>query len=157
MPYISEAKQNGFDDVLWLLDDFVQEMTVLNVMFVIQNRYGALKLYTPIDNGCILNGTTRQSILDMADEIEQETGMIVEQRTISIHEIIRAHEEDRLVEAVGVSTASDIQAINRIVYKDHNIKLDTGPESKFIKYLNGKMTKIMTGPKDHPWVESLEV
>jgi branched-subunit amino acid aminotransferase/4-amino-4-deoxychorismate lyase len=35
VPYVSEAKLNGFDDVLWLLDDFVQEMTILNVFFVI--------------------------------------------------------------------------------------------------------------------------
>lgn len=34
VPYVSDAKQNGFDDVLWMLDDFVQEMTVLNTFFV---------------------------------------------------------------------------------------------------------------------------
>lgn len=40
VPYVSAAKKNGFDDVLWLLDDFVQEMTVLNVFFILQDRYG---------------------------------------------------------------------------------------------------------------------
>ena len=35
VPSITEAKNNGFDDVLWLLDEYVQEMTVLNVFFVI--------------------------------------------------------------------------------------------------------------------------
>ena len=31
VPIIHEAKQNGFDDVLWLLDSFIKEMTILNV------------------------------------------------------------------------------------------------------------------------------
>lgn len=31
IPSIQDAKENGFDDVLWLLDDYVKEMTQLNV------------------------------------------------------------------------------------------------------------------------------
>lgn len=31
VPSIQDAKENGFDDVLWLLDDYVKEMTQLNV------------------------------------------------------------------------------------------------------------------------------
>jgi branched-subunit amino acid aminotransferase/4-amino-4-deoxychorismate lyase len=32
---VADAKANGFDDVLWMLDDYVQEMTILNVFFLI--------------------------------------------------------------------------------------------------------------------------
>ena len=53
VPYVSDAKANGFDDVLWLLDDYIQEMTVLNVFFVVMNRYGEVELITSQDNGCI--------------------------------------------------------------------------------------------------------
>lgn len=35
VPYVYEAKRNGFDDVLWLLDDFVMEMSILNVFFIL--------------------------------------------------------------------------------------------------------------------------
>ena len=69
VPYVSDAKVNGFDDVLWLLDDFIQEMTILNVFFVIQNRYGEVELITPRDNGCIQPGNIRNSILDLEDQI----------------------------------------------------------------------------------------
>lgn len=31
LPAIQDAKENGFDDVLWLLDDYVKEMTQMNV------------------------------------------------------------------------------------------------------------------------------
>ena len=50
-----------------------------------------MKLYTPLDNGCILSGVTRRSIIDLAKQIEEDTGMRVEERQISIHEIIEAH------------------------------------------------------------------
>ena len=34
MPAVSDAKNNGFDDVLWLLDDYIKECTVLNVFVI---------------------------------------------------------------------------------------------------------------------------
>lgn len=34
MPSVTDAKMNGFDDVLWLLDDYVKEMTILNVFML---------------------------------------------------------------------------------------------------------------------------
>jgi hypothetical protein len=35
IPHVTDAKNNGFDDVLWLLDDYVKEATVLNI-FILQ-------------------------------------------------------------------------------------------------------------------------
>jgi len=35
IPGVADARRNGFDDVLWLLDDFVQEMSILNVFFLL--------------------------------------------------------------------------------------------------------------------------
>ena len=118
VPSVSEAKRNGFDDVLWLLDDDVQEMTILNVMFVLKDRYGKLQLVTPPDNGCIIPGVIPKSIMALHERIREETGMIIEERPISIHELISAFKEDRLIEAIGCSTSSHIQPISRIVYKD---------------------------------------
>ena len=39
VPALNAAKNSGADDVLWLLDDHVLEMTNSNVFFLIQNRY----------------------------------------------------------------------------------------------------------------------
>ena len=64
-----DAKNNGFDDVLWLLDDYLNEMTVLNVFTLMKTRYGTLELITPPDDGCIFNGTVRKSIIDLKAEI----------------------------------------------------------------------------------------
>lgn len=69
IPYVSDAKRNGFDDVLWLLDDYVMELTILNIFFVYKDRYGKLLLSTPLDNGCILPNTIRNSILELSERI----------------------------------------------------------------------------------------
>lgn len=125
VPYVSDAKKNGYDDYLWLLDDYVQEMTVLNVFFIIVNRYGQLELCTPADNGCILPNNIRNSILELESKIELETDLVVKERAISIHEIINAFYEGRLVEAMGCSGPSFIQPISRIAFMEHNIMLNT--------------------------------
>jgi branched-chain amino acid aminotransferase len=93
---------------LWLLDNYVQEMTILNVFFVVKDRYGQLQLLTPPDNGCIISGVTRQSILELSDQIKKETGLHVKEQPINISEIISAFNEGRLVEAIGCSTSSHI-------------------------------------------------
>jgi len=91
-----------------LLDNYVQEMTILNVFFVVKDRYGQLQLLTPPDNGCIISGVTRQSILELSDQIKKETGLHVKEQPINISEIISAFNEGRLVEAIGCSTSSHI-------------------------------------------------
>lgn len=156
VPSVSDAKRNGFDDVLWLLDNYVQEMTILNVFFVVKDRYGQLQLLTPPDNGCIISGVTRQSILELSDQIKKETGLHVKEQPINISEIISAFNEGRLVEAIGCSTSSHIQPINRIVYKEHNISLDTNFDSKYVSYLNNLIANIMLGDSSHPWIKTLE-
>lgn len=135
VPYVSDAKRNGFDDVLWCLDDFVQEMTVLNTFFIIKNRYGVDELVTPVDNGCILPGVLRNSILELATKIEADTGLKVSERAVSIHELIGAAREERLVEAFGASTPSFIQPISKIVYRDATVDL-SGSDFEYVNYLN---------------------
>ena len=100
-------------------------MTILNVMFVLKDRYGKLILATPPDNGCILPGVIPKSLDALQNKIYEETGMILESRRISIHELINAFDEERLIEAIGCSTSSHIQPISRIVYQDKNIHLQT--------------------------------
>jgi branched-chain amino acid aminotransferase len=127
VPYLSDAKTNGFDDYLWLLDDYVQEMTVLNVFFVMVNRYGYLEMATPEDNGCILPNTIRNTIMELKDSVESQCKLKVVERNISIHEIVAAYYEGRLVEAIGCSGPSFIQPISRIAFREHNIQLNTNP------------------------------
>lgn len=54
-----DARANGYDDVMWLLDDYVKEMTVLNVFVYWKNRFGDFEIVTPPNDGCIFNSTVR--------------------------------------------------------------------------------------------------
>jgi branched-chain amino acid aminotransferase len=68
IPVVKDARDNGFDDVLWLLDDYIKEMTILNFFILVRNRVGGeLELVTPPNDGCIFNGVARQSILELKD------------------------------------------------------------------------------------------
>ena len=67
IPTVADARANGFDDVLWLLDDYITEMTIMNVFVLMQSRYGHYELVTSPDDGTILNGVTRQTIIDLKD------------------------------------------------------------------------------------------
>ena len=79
-------------------------------------------------------------------------GLKVVERPISIHEILSAAYEDRLIEALGASTPSFIQPISKICFRDACIEVPTSKESKHVKYLNKLITDVMTGPDDHDWV-----
>ena len=39
IPKVSNAWNNGFDDVVWLIDDYIKELTVLNFFALVQTRY----------------------------------------------------------------------------------------------------------------------
>ena len=133
MPTVSHAKQNGFDDVLWTIDDYVQEMTILNVFFLVQNRHGEVELITPVADGTVFPGVHRGAVLGLMDKIKQERQIDIKEQKISIHELIAAFREGRLLEAFGCSTANFIQPIKQIVYRTESLDIES--DFEFTKYI----------------------
>ena len=95
---------NGFDDVLWLLDDYIKELTMLNFFVLQHSRYGNIELVTPPSDDGIMNGTMRKTILDLKDKIQENFKCKVVDREISIHEVINSSKEGRLIEMFGAAT-----------------------------------------------------
>ncbi len=115
----AEAKKKGYDQVLWM-DPFehkyVQECGTMNVFFIIGNT-----AITPgLEQGTILGGVTRQSVITLL----QELGLKVEERQLSIEEIIAAYEAGELKEVFGTGTAATISPIKELGYKDFSMKFD---------------------------------
>lgn len=110
----AEAKNKGYDQVLWtdaFEHKYVQECGTMNVFFIIGN-----KAITPsLEEGTILNGVTRQSTMTLL----QEMGFEVEERKLSIDDIIDAYKANLLYEVFGTGTAATISMIKELRYKDY--------------------------------------
>jgi branched-chain amino acid aminotransferase len=115
----AEAKEKGYDQVLWtdsVEHKYVQEIGTMNVVFIIGN-----KAITPdLEAGTILNGVTRNSVLTLLNE----QGLIIEERPLSIDEIIRAYKEGELKEVFGTGTAATVSPIKELRYKDFVMHFD---------------------------------
>ncbi len=102
------AREDGYDQVLWtdsVHHEFIEESGTMNAMFIIEDV-----LITPELSGTILDGVTRNSLLTLA----REKGMKVEERQISYHELVRAIDAGKPVEAFGAGTAAVIAPIEII-------------------------------------------
>ena len=115
----AEAKKKGYDQVLWtdaFEHKYVQEIGTMNVFFIIGD-----KAITPeLSQGTILDGVTRQSTITLLGEM----GFRVEERRLSIDDIIDAYKAGVLYEVFGTGTAATISMIKELRYKDFVMQFD---------------------------------
>ncbi|KAI5655135.1 hypothetical protein M9H77_32322 [Catharanthus roseus] len=99
---ISSAKSRGFSDVLYL--DSVHKKNIEEVsscnIFVVKGNV----ISTPVTNGTVLEGVTRKSIIEIANDLGYE----VEQRYIPVEELLDADEVFCTGTAVGVAPVASI-------------------------------------------------
>jgi len=144
----AEAKKNGYDQVLWtdaFEHKYVQECGTMNVFFVIGN-----KAITPnLGSGTILAGVTRNSVMVLLEEM----GVEVEERDLSIDEIIDAHKNGTLKEVFGTGTAATISLIKELRYKEYVMKFDID-SWKITHDIKEKLNNIRYGiaPDNHGWM-----
>jgi branched-chain amino acid aminotransferase len=116
----AQAKKKGYDQVLWMdafEHKYVQEAGTMNVVFIIGD-----KAITPdLNEGTILAGVTRDSVLTVLKEL----GLTVEERAISIDELVDAYKAGQLHEAFGTGTAATIAPIKELCYRDTEMHFDT--------------------------------
>jgi branched-chain amino acid aminotransferase len=116
----AKAKSLGYDQVLWtdaIDHKYVQEIGTMNVFFII----GEHAITPSLEQGTILDGVTRQSTITLL----QEFGFKVEERPLSIDEIIDAHKAGLLYEVFGTGTAATITMIRELKYKDYVMQFNT--------------------------------
>ncbi len=112
-----QAQQKGFDQVMWLDGNefkYVQEVGTMNIFFVIDG-----KVVTPATDGAILKGITRYCVMD----ILRDKGYSVEERPITIQEIMDAHAAGKLEEVFGTGTAAVVSVVAAIAYEDKTIEI----------------------------------
>lgn len=142
------ANKNGFDQVLWTdahEHKYVQECGTINIFFLVDGR-----LITPsLEQGTILEGVTRDSVIKVA----REMGVTVEERHISILELIEAHNAGVFTEAFGSGTAATISKVQEIKYKEHSLQFEP-LQFKLADTIKAKLTAIRDGlePDTHGWM-----
>lgn len=147
------AKQKGFDQVLWTdayEHKYVQECGTMNVFFILGD-----KAITPdLTNGTILEGITRESVI----AVLKEMGKTVEERPISIDELVEGYKNRSLTEAFGAGTAATIAKIETLGYNDFLMKFDSlaMPIADEIK---SRLTAIKEGGAvdTHGWMMYIDV
>ncbi len=147
----AQAKQKGYDQVLWMdaqEHQFVQECGTMNVFFIIGNT-----AITPdLDQGTILDGVTRQSTITLLKEM----GFTVEERHLSIHDIIDAYKAELLYEVFGTGTAATISMIKELRYKDFVMQFDV-ENWKTAPKLKQWLTDIREGRREDKYNWMLKV
>lgn len=133
------AQDAGFHQLLWTdaaTHTFFEESGTMNVMFKIGNH-----LLTPSIGSTILKGVTRDSVLTLA----REMGVIVEERQISVDEIINALKEGKVDEVFGVGTAATIAPIALIQNDGQDFNLPPVSEKSFASQIMNDLTAIRIG------------
>ena len=143
------AEKKGFSQVLWLdgvYQKYVEEVGSMNVMFKIDG-----KIVTPMLDGSILPGITRKSCI----ELLKHWGYAVEERMLSIDELIEAAENGKLEEAWGTGTAAVISPIGELNYQDKAHIVAGNQIGELSQKLYDSLTGIQWGAIDDPfgWVE----
>lgn len=141
----SRAEKLGYDQVLWLdgvEQSYIEEVGSMNIFFVINN-----KLVTPELNGSILPGITRKSILELAEHLGYE----VEERRISIQEVVDSVKNGSLTEVFGAGTAVVISPVGEIKYKENVLTIGDGNTGKITEELYSAYTSIQSGSKEDPF------
>lgn len=137
-----EAKKKGFSQVLWLdgvEKKYIEESGAMNVFFLIDDT-----LVTPPLEGTILEGVTRNTVIHLA----KDWGMDVEERRISIDEVISASNEGRLKEVFGTGTAAVISPIAEIQHNNKLITINGKKTGAFSQKLFDEITGIQYGEKE---------
>ncbi len=115
------AKQcqiQGFHQLLWTdakEHKYIEESGTMNIMFQIGG-----KLITPSeDSDTILRGITKRSLIDLV----LTWGIEVEERKVTVEEIVLAARNGTLEDAFGVGTAATIAQVAVIGYRDELLEM----------------------------------
>jgi len=139
------AQDQGYHQLIWTdgkTHEYVEESGTMNVMFVINNV-----LATPALSDSILAGITRKSVLELA----RHWGMQVEERKISVKELVSALEQGKVQEAFGAGTAATIAHIELIGHEGKNYELPKIEKRQFSNKVYTELESIKRGKSPDPF------
>ncbi len=117
--YPAKLGQNqGFHQLVWTdgkEHKYIEESGTMNIVFIIDG-----KIITPSEESdTILRGITKRSVLQVAEKM----GIPIEERKVTVEEVITAIKDGRLQDAFGAGTAATIAPIAKIGFRDEIFEL----------------------------------
>ncbi len=134
-----KAHDGGYSQVLWLDGverKYIEEVGAMNIFFKIDG-----KVVTPALSGSILPGITRNSVVTLC----KSWGYEVEERKISVDELIEAQNTGKLEEVFGTGTAAVISPVGTLRYKDDVMTIGDGSIGELSQRLYDTVTGIQNG------------
>jgi branched-chain amino acid aminotransferase len=134
----------GCDQTMWLdavEHKYIEEMSGMNFMAVIDGE-----IHTPELGDTILDGITRKSLIDIA----RASGIKVNERRLSIDEVLSAAKEGRCLEAFVCGTAAVVAPIASFMDKDKSVVRLKEPAGKIGMLLREKLIDIQSGRAEAP-------
>jgi len=138
-----EAEKMGYEQILWLLpvetpagkEWKVTECGQMNFWCVLKRDDGGIDIVTPILDGTILPGVTRDSLLHIAAKhntgsplpgVDADLKIHVREDTLYMSDIVQWEKEERFIECFGSGTAAILIGIWKVGWEGKDIVL--GPD-----------------------------
>ena len=138
-----EAKARGFDQVLWTdasTHKLVEEVGTMNLF---ANLGGTV--VTPPLADTLLAGVTRDSVLALLRDEKAR----VEERPLSVDELLSAHRNGKLAEVFGTGTAAVVAPVGELAMDEGSITLPASPDG-VAERLGRALREIQRGERKDP-------
>ena len=146
-----EWEKKGYSQILGVgPNGIIMEGGAMNIFFFWINEQGERELITCPLNGLILPGITRKSIIELTRSWNE---FKVSEREFTIHDVMKAAQEHRLLECFTSGTAAVCGSINGILYNGKTIDIPLGSPEACTKERRSIFRSIRTMPRS-PLVRS---
>jgi branched-chain amino acid aminotransferase len=137
-----EAIKEGYTQVLWLdaiEQKFIEEVGTMNIFIQFKDE-----VVTPMLTGSILPGVTRKSVI----QILKDWGYNMNERMVSIDEVVEGYSNGNLKEVFGTGTAAIISSISKLKYKDNVLQFSDEHAGELGTKLYEEILGIQYGEKE---------
>jgi branched-chain amino acid aminotransferase len=134
-----EANKAGYDQIIWTdaaTHQYVEEAGTMNLLFIINGA-----LVTAPTGDTILDGVTRKSVIQIA----KDWGVEVQERLLSVKELVEGISSGAVTEAFGAGTAAVIAPIQTIGFEGKDYELPARKESDFSAKVFNDISQIRLG------------
>lgn len=134
-----KAHEEGYSQVLWLDGvhrKYIEEVGAMNIFFKINGT-----VITPELNGSILPGVTRDSVISLC----REWNIPVQERKISVDEVVAAAKSGAMEECFGTGTAAVVSPVGELRFEEERMSIGGGKIGELTQKFYDTITGIQLG------------